>query len=294
MNRDISLSDLEVFKAVAEEGSVSAAGRKLHRVQSNVTTRVQLLEESLNTQLFDRSSRRMKLTHSGWLLLDYAQRLFDLVRETREAISMEGPAGLLKFGSLECVASTILPATLARFHREFPMVQLDMQTGNTLALSNEVLKGNLDFAIVADVTKSDQIEVLEIGEEIGCFVSSKSMAPMDVLQQSKAPSLLGFSQGCAFRSALEHWIKESGILPERMGVFGSYAAILGCVTAGMGVALVPKRVIELYAFKDALSIDEYGQKIRFPVQLISKKGAFKTSALEAFVRVVKEDLSIAD
>ncbi len=63
----MDLADLRLFRAVAEEGSVTRAAQRLHTVQSNVTTRLRLLEESLGTPLFDRINRRLVITRAGSL-----------------------------------------------------------------------------------------------------------------------------------------------------------------------------------------------------------------------------------
>ena len=74
----MDLADLRLFRAVAEEGSVTRAAQRLHTVQSNVTTRLRLLEESLGTPLFDRINRRLVITPAGSLLESYADRLMAL------------------------------------------------------------------------------------------------------------------------------------------------------------------------------------------------------------------------
>jgi DNA-binding transcriptional LysR family regulator len=81
----MDLSDLHIFRSVVHEGGVTRAAEKLHRVQSNVTTRVRQLEEELGVQLFIRNGKRLHLSPPGRLLLDYADRLLDLAQEARDA-----------------------------------------------------------------------------------------------------------------------------------------------------------------------------------------------------------------
>ena len=65
----MNLADLHIFKTVAEEGGIVKAARKLHRVQSSITTRVKQLEASLGAELFYRDKQRLYLSPSGELLL---------------------------------------------------------------------------------------------------------------------------------------------------------------------------------------------------------------------------------
>ena len=80
----MDLADLAIFKAVAEEGGIVRAARKLHRVQSSVTSRIQQLEASVGTQLFRRSKQRLHLSSSGEVLLAYADRLLGSGRRGEE------------------------------------------------------------------------------------------------------------------------------------------------------------------------------------------------------------------
>ena len=81
----MDLVALQIFKAVAECGGITKAAARLHRVQSNVTTRVQQLEASLGAQLFHRRRRRLELSAEGRTLLAYAERLLAL---SSEALSL--------------------------------------------------------------------------------------------------------------------------------------------------------------------------------------------------------------
>src|ERR1700741_2844418 len=86
LERMMDLSDLSIFRAVVETGGVTRAAEKLHRVQSNITTRVRQLESELGVDLFIREGKRMHLSPAGKLLLGYADRLIDLAAEARDAV----------------------------------------------------------------------------------------------------------------------------------------------------------------------------------------------------------------
>src|SRR3954453_171697 len=85
--RTMDLSDLHIFRSVVQAGGVTRAAERLNRVQSNITTRVRQLEAELGVELFMRAGKRLHLTPSGQVLLDYAERLLDLAAEAREALN---------------------------------------------------------------------------------------------------------------------------------------------------------------------------------------------------------------
>ena len=109
----MELSDLHIFRTVAREGGIVRAARRLHRVPSNVTTRIQQLEASMGVQLFTRERNRLALSPSGERLLVHADRMLRMADEVRSAMSGAAPSGTLRLGALESTSASRLPAVLA-------------------------------------------------------------------------------------------------------------------------------------------------------------------------------------
>src|ERR1700753_2357324 len=113
----MNFTDLEIFKAVVDEGGVIKASRKLHRVPSSVTARIQNLESAMGVNLFHRDRQRLHLSPTGELLRGYADRLIRLSEEARSVVSGAKPQGLLQLGTLESTAGRRPAALLRRRHR---------------------------------------------------------------------------------------------------------------------------------------------------------------------------------
>ncbi|RMT95850.1 hypothetical protein ALP39_200512 [Pseudomonas marginalis pv. marginalis] len=94
----LDLVQLEIFKAVAEYGSISTAAQHIHRVPSNLTTRIKQLELDLGVDLFIREKSRLRLSPAGWSFLDYARRILDLVQEARATVAGEEPKDRFPWG----------------------------------------------------------------------------------------------------------------------------------------------------------------------------------------------------
>src|SRR5262245_11416284 len=135
---------LQVFKAVADTGVISAAAKRLHRVQSNVTTRIQQLEASLGAQLFVRDKGRLHLSPAGELFLNYVDKLLKRSQQARDAVSGEVPRGVLRIGTLESTAASRLPPLLSRYHKKYPAVRVELMTGTTDALIDAVLSRKVE------------------------------------------------------------------------------------------------------------------------------------------------------
>src|SRR6202050_4022598 len=136
--RTIELQALEIFKAVVDCGGVTRAAAQLHRVPSNITTRLKQLEEGLGTKLFHRHNRKLLLSTEGKLLLAFAERVIRLSSEAELALRSVKPRGKLRIGTLESTAAARLPPVLARYHRANPEVQIELVTGTTCALLEQV------------------------------------------------------------------------------------------------------------------------------------------------------------
>lgn len=101
----MDLHALKVFQLVARMGSISSAARELNFAQSNITTKIQQLENHLQTTLFYRNNRGTTLTPKGKMLLTYTDKIFQLIDETNKAMKdEETPKGPLIIGSMETTA----------------------------------------------------------------------------------------------------------------------------------------------------------------------------------------------
>ncbi|MES2261502.1 MAG: LysR substrate-binding domain-containing protein [Pseudomonadota bacterium] len=241
----MELSALRIFQAVAEEGSVTQAAARLHRVQSNVSARLTQLEETLGVALFHRAGRRLLITPEGERLLAYAERLLQLADEAQA--SMRGdqrPAGQLKIGSMETTAAARLPLVLAAFHRRHPEVDLLLDTGTTDYLVQGVLQHRLDVALVAAPLARPELAQLPVFHEELVLLSDCLHGPIHSPHDVARKALLVFRSGCAYRRRLENWFAAADVTPARVSEFGTFEAIIGCVAAGMGVALMPKEVLK--------------------------------------------------
>ena len=171
----MDLADLHIFRTVVTEGGVTRAAERLNRVQSNVTTRVRQLEEDLGVLLFIREGKRLHLSPTGRVLLDYADRPLDLAQEARVAVRDNAPRGPLRLGAMESTAAIRLPAPLSEFHRRYPEVKLDLSTRPISELTERVLAGDLDAALVAEPI-SDAFEKAKIYDEELALVSAADHA----------------------------------------------------------------------------------------------------------------------
>lgn len=239
----MDLSDLRIFKTVAEEGGIVKAARRLHRVQSNVTTRIRQLEASIGAELFHRSRQRLSLSADGEVLLAYADRLLRLADEARGAVGARVPSGVLRLGSLESTSASRLPAVLCAYHERYAAVGLELQTGTNDALTAAVAERRLDAAFVAQVPAHAELAHQRLFRERLVLITALGHAPVKRAADVAGASLIAFPRGCAYRRIAERWLGDAAPLPVRTLELGSYHAIVACVAAGAGYAVVPESVL---------------------------------------------------
>jgi DNA-binding transcriptional LysR family regulator len=240
----MNFADLQVFKAVVEEGGIVKAAHRLHRVPSNVSTRIKQLETAVGIPLFYRDRQRLHLSPSGELLLGYAERLIGLSEEARHAVSGTAPQGLLKLGALESTAASRLSGILADFHRRYPDVRLELTTGTNDALVSAVAERRLDAAFIAEPPPSRGLAYLPVFRESLVVISSQDHPPIATARDVDGQSLIAFPHGCAYRRVLQRWLKRESLATSRLLELSSYHAIVACVAAGAGIALMPEAVLD--------------------------------------------------
>lgn len=241
--RSIDLDSLDIFRAVATEGGVIRAAHKLSRVPSNVTTRIKQLEQRLGHALFRKQGRGLVLSPEGELLLSYAQRLFRLADEAESELRAGRPMGILRIGSLESTAGSRLAPVLSRYHRQHPSVVVELSTGTTGHLLQRVAQFELEAAFVSEPFTKGKLSSLKVFEEELVLITGREVPAVRRAADLAGMSMVAFATGCSYRKRLEDWLGASALMPTRTLELASYQAMIACVAAGTGFAIVPRSLL---------------------------------------------------
>lgn len=283
----MDLDDLLIFRTVVDAGGVTRAAERLHRVQSNVTTRIRQLEDKLGVGLFIREGRRLHLSPAGQALLPYAQRLLALAEEARGAVRGGEPRGPFALGAMESTAAVRLPGPLGDFVARYPDVRLTLRTGNPQQLAAAVLAGALDAALVTAPVVDRRFERLPIYTEELVIVGPAGQAPLGGRQRPPPDAIVAFEPGCPHRARLEQWYTRRDSLPSQTIEISSYHAMLGCVAAGMGIALVPRGVLATFPHAAQLSLHALPRgEDHIGIDLVWRRGA-RSPKVDALIGLLK-------
>ncbi|MGG3623422.1 LysR family transcriptional regulator [Bacillus gobiensis] len=287
---DIQL--LHVFLTTAQEGSISKAAQKLNYAQSNVTNKIQQLEKDLNTQLFYRHNRGISLTPSGQVFVSYTEKILYTIQEARAVLGESAvPSGPLRIGSMETTAATWLPKILADYHVDYPDVDLSLVTGPTEQHIHAVLHYELDGAFISGPIDHPELVHEEIIEEELVLVTATSHPPIASIQGIDTYTMLVFRKGCSYRAKFNSILQEEGIFPTKLMEFGVMEAIIGCVSAGLGVSLLPRSIVKLYEQQGRVRIHCLPDKQSLVKTLfIRRKDTLVTPALSAFIKKMRLEL----
>ena len=240
----LDLADLRIFLAVVSEGGILKASRKLHRVPSSITTRIQKLEASAGTTLFHRHKQRLHLSPSGEMLRGYAEKLLRLSDEASSALAGSAPAGVLRLGALESTTASRLPAVLAGYHAAYPAVRIELTTGTNDALTAAVLDRRLDAAFTAEPAAAAELSHLPLFAERLVLITARGHPRVRGPKDVAGTPIIAFPNGCAYRRRLYRWLGETSAATTRVLDLGSYHAIVACVGSGAGIALMPESVLD--------------------------------------------------
>lgn len=281
---------LQVFLTTAREGSISKAAQTLNYAQSNVTNKIQQLENDLQTTLFYRHSRGITLTPSGQILVSYSEKILHTIEEARAAMGeSSAPSGPLRIGSMETTAAVWLPQLLAHYHNLYPNVDFNLVTGPTEQQIQAVLHYELDGAFISGPIEHPDLVQEKILDEELVLVTSASHPEISSIQDVQTQTMLVLREGCSYRAKLNHILQEEGLLPLKLMEFGILEAIIGCVSAGLGISLLPRSIIASHEKQGRIRSHTISDKYSLvSTMFIRRKDTFITPALTAFLTNMRD------
>jgi DNA-binding transcriptional LysR family regulator len=240
---------LRTFDLVASLMSFNRAAEVLHCTQSTVSAQIKALEEDLGTPVFERLGRRIALTPAGEELQHHARRLLSYEHDIRAAVGRVGETvGLISLRVPQSVAELHLPTILRRFCAAYPRVGFDVSNCGYHHLPEELRTGEIDagFLLAMPVESADLCNTVVATEPLAYVTSPMSdLAERTGLtvRDLAGQTLLLPKHDCAYRMKLQQELAEAHVDTAAMLELSSLTAVVRCLQAGFGVALLPERVI---------------------------------------------------
>lgn len=195
MPREIDLSLIRAFVAVAETGGMTAAGKHLNLTQAAVSQQIKRLEEQFGAEMFDRSQRSLALTASGERLFAHAERILALNEEIWALMTSPGFEGQVRVGVPHDIISVFMPPVLRNFAKAWPCVDVSLVCSNTIALHRLMDQGEIDLMLATEDKQGEPGELL-LADQLVWVGAPAGTAH----ERSPLPVTLGDEQ-CTFRPA---------------------------------------------------------------------------------------------
>jgi len=167
---------------------------------------------------------------------------------------------------------------------------LAIETATTRVLTQAVLEYRLDGAFVAGPVEVDELEqTLSFVEELVLVSSPEYKSVTDAVQQGKIPKMFVFRVGCSYRQKLERFLAVRGLTLVNQLEMGTLEGIIGCVSAGLGITMMPFSVVESHAKRGEVAVHRLAPAdARAETVFITRRDLVRSPALEEFLSLVSE------
>ncbi|MYR42203.1 LysR substrate-binding domain-containing protein [Streptomyces sp. SID5910] len=243
----MDLQQMRYVLAVAETASFTRAAERCHIVQSALSHQVARLEKELGARLFERTSRRVRLTTAGEAFLPAARQALEAADRARaEVAAATGEIrGRLTVGSIPTVAAVDLPALLHDYRRRHPQVRISLRAGSSERLVEQVRDGTLDAAFLG-VQPGFRLEGVHDAQlahdrHVAVVAPDHPLAARDAvdLRLLAGEAFVDFAEGSAARAQSDQAFAAAGLRREVTFEVSGVELMVRMVRHGLGIALLP-------------------------------------------------------
>ncbi len=289
----MQIRTLELFRSVAELQSISRAAIEHSVTQSAVSQAMQQLEESLGTQLLDRSRRPLTLTVAGEVYFAGVQQLLrGYERLEQEVRSLSGQlAGRLTVGAIYSVGSTYMPAAREAFRARHPEVQLRFEYGSCESIIQMVESGEVDFGLVSYPQATRRLATIAWLQEPMRVICSSAHRFADRseldLQELHGCELVGFEPSLFVRRQIDAFLSQQHVTVDVTMEFDNIDTIIRCVQANASLAILPEAAVQKECAAGSLRVLHCPQlQLIRPLGIVIRKAGKPTAAAHAFTKLL--------
>ncbi|MDD6789281.1 MAG: LysR family transcriptional regulator [Lachnospira sp.] len=248
----MNLVQLQYFAAVVEEGSISAAARRLHLSQPPLSIQIRNLETEYGVRLLDRGARRARVTPAGEVLYEYAVRILEMTRAAEDDLESlkAGQRTSLRLGIISSGECPELLQGLAEFRRQYPDIAFQIFDRNTYELQQDIEKQRIDLAVIRTPFQTRSLESVVLRRESFFAAGTPELLSGAVCAPNGRCSLAGLSRTPIilyrrWQNAIREEAAKEGAKLNILCMSDDARTCVQWARAGIGVALVPESVLLL-------------------------------------------------
>ncbi|AZU62316.1 selenium metabolism-associated LysR family transcriptional regulator [Neobacillus mesonae] len=253
----MNFEHLKVFHMVAREKSFSKAAKNLHMSQPNISLQIRQLEESVQTKLFKRTTRKVDLTQAGEILYQSAEKIFTIIHQTQKDLTLlsNSTHGVLNIGASMTLGEHILPQLIGNFKKEFPHVQIVLDINNSDQVIEKLINGKIQMGFVQSTINYPEYRQRIFFEDELIIIAANDFALHHVMDQSSSLRLdqiysLPFicrEAGSGTRQLFEEQLIKNHIDPAKLNIIfelDNTQSIKSAVEAGFGLSIISKASVQ--------------------------------------------------
>lgn len=240
---------IKIFVTVYQEESVTGAARKLKMTQPATSLAIRELEDYFNTKLFERSGRGIRPTEAARHFYPSAVRFLSLYEEMDDEMKNWNQTGKLRIGSSISIGSCILPQLMKKFTKKYSDLDIYVKIDSSDVIEQNILENHLDIALIEGTVHSDKLQAeIFMDDELipvcGRFHPFADRETPITLEELKKEHFLMREENSGTRELAESCLKVNGFLLHPAWESTSTAALINGVSAGLGISILPKRMLE--------------------------------------------------
>ncbi|MDO5418320.1 MAG: LysR family transcriptional regulator [Lachnospiraceae bacterium] len=247
-----NLAQYKIFYEVAKAGNISKAAKELYISQPAISKAISKLEDSLNVNLFTRSSRGVSLTPEGELLFQYTQSAFQALDQGELELKriQEFNIGHLKIGVSNTLCKYILLPYLKTFIEQYPHIKITIESQATAKTITMLEQSTLDLGLVAEPSVHSGLSFIPVMDIQDTFVSTKSYLNNLYLREGSQADLFAcanimlLDQNNMTRHHIDGYMKENGLEPKQILEVTTMDLLIEFSKIGLGVACVIKELVQ--------------------------------------------------
>ena len=242
---------LRYFLAVAEEGQITKAAKRLNITQPPLSQQLILLERELGVKLIERNKKQICLTEAGYLLQSRAEQILELVKTTVNDLQdvSDGVKGKLMIGTITSSGRSIIPEHIQFFHKRYPKISFDLKQGETRKILELLNSGIIELGIVRFPFDSETYDYITLPDEPMVAVAAPGVCEQSAEQNLRLDDLRDEDLLIHRRheTIILEYCQQMGFQPSILCTSDDITPLLIWANLGIGVAIVPKSSVHLLA-----------------------------------------------
>jgi DNA-binding transcriptional LysR family regulator len=289
----MDLNQLRVFYHVAKFKSFSLAAQGLFVTRPAVSISIKKLEEQYGLRLFERAGKKIELTNAGAILFGYAEEVFNLIKEADIRIKdLTGTSsGTLKISSGLTIGTYHLPPLINAFRKEYPDVEIQVEVKNKKGVIDDILLLQTDLGFLGNVPDNDNIVAIPLWKEELVVIAPipHSFGPEPFIQPSQlgGQPFIFREKGSGAREYIESRLKHHRVSIKTVMEIGSDEAIMQAVKVGLGISIVPERVVQKEVKQNLIKTYRVSdERMVLEYSMIRHKDKYISNLIKAFIEMV--------